>query len=200
MDKKLLISFSGAQSTGKTTLLKKLKEYNAHVRFVPEVTRLIKRECGVEINEAGNEMTQSLIMIEHFKNIVNHNRQYKNRSTILDRCLLDGVIYTNYLDNFNNLEGWCLHQALYIYESYINQYDVIFYTDPADVKLEDDGERSINKEFRDEIIYMFNRFIENDPPLLLKKGNIVVLSGTVEERLQTIQNTLSEKGLEINIK
>jgi nicotinamide riboside kinase len=171
MDKKLLISFSGAQSTGKTTLLKKLKEHNAHVKFVPEVTRLIKREYGVEINEAG--------------------------STILDRCLLDGVVYTNYLDNQNNLEGWCLHQALYVFEKYVDQYDVIFYTDPADVDLEDDGERSVDVSFRNEIIHTFDRLIQNTPRF--NNNNLVVLSGTVDERLQTIKSTLSEKGLEINI-
>lgn len=198
MDKKLLISFSGAQSTGKTTLLKKLKDHNAHVKFVPEVTRLIKREYGVEINEAGNEMTQSLIINEHFKNIINHNRQYKNRSTILDRCLLDGVVYTNYLDNQNNLEGWCLHQALYVFEKYVDQYDVIFYTDPADVDLEDDGERSVDVSFRNEIIHTFDRLIQITPRF--NNNNLVVLSGTVDERLQTIKSTLSEKGLEVNIK
>ena len=70
MKDKLLISFSGAQSTGKTTLLNHLKERNTHVNFVPEVTRLIKREYGVDINEAGSEMTQALIVTEHFKNAV----------------------------------------------------------------------------------------------------------------------------------
>ena len=197
MNTRLLISFSGAQSTGKTTLLNKLKEHNAHVRFVPEVTRLIKKEYGVEINEAGNEMTQSLIINEHFKNIINHNRQYKYRSTILDRCLLDGVVYTNYLDNHQNLEGWCLSQALYVCEKYIDQYDVIFYTDPRDVALEDDGERSIDVDFRNEIIEGFEDWALGTWGAT---GVIVVLSGTVEERLQTIQDTLLEKGLEINIR
>lgn len=193
---KLLISFSGAQSTGKTTLLKRLRRCNWDINFVPEVTRLIKREYGVEINEAGNEMTQSLIITEHFKNLRNHNKQ--SRSSILDRCLLDGVVYTNYLTNHSNLEEWCLEHALYVFKKYVSQYDVIFYTDPADVKLEDDGERSIDVSFRDEIIYGFESWMKATS--YFNSDNLIVLSGTVDERLQTIKDTLSEKGLDINIK
>jgi hypothetical protein len=163
---------------------------------VHEVTRLIKREYGVEINEAGNEMTQSLIITEHFKNLHNHNKQ--SRSSILDRCLLDGVVYTNYLTNHCNLEEWCLEHALYVFKKYVSQYDVIFYTDPADVKLEDDGERSIDVSFRDEIIYGFDSWIRASS--YFNSDNLIVLSGTVDERLQTIKDTLSEKGLDINIK
>ena len=90
---KLLISFSGAQCTAKTALLKQFRKVNWDINFVPEVTRLIKRDYGVDINEAGNEMTQALIITEHFKNINNHNKQ--KRSSILDRCILDGLIYTS---------------------------------------------------------------------------------------------------------
>ena len=94
---KLLISFSGAQCTGKTTLLKRLRKCNWDINFVPEVTRLIKREYGVDINEAGDEMTQSLIITEHFKNINNHNNQ--SRSSILDRCISISAFSFLYLSN-----------------------------------------------------------------------------------------------------
>jgi hypothetical protein len=70
---------------------------------------------------------------------------------------------------------------------------VIFYTSPDDVKLIDDGERSANAEFRDDIIKLFENYIKE------YNLKVVRLSGTVEERLQTIKDTLSKKGLEINI-
>jgi len=190
MDKKLLISFSGAQSTGKTTLLKKLKEHNAHINFVPEVTRLIKREYGVDINEDGDEMTQALIITEHYKNI--HKYKQQGRSTILDRCILDGLVYTWWLEERMQLSEWCYDYAAWVYR-YMNKYDVIFYTDPVDVEIEDDGERSVDEVFRNEIIKEFEIHTKFH-------DNIVRLTGTVEERLQTIQKTLKEKGLDINIK
>ena len=37
--------------------------------FIPEVTRLVKREYEVPINEDGDDMTQMLIMTEHIRNI-----------------------------------------------------------------------------------------------------------------------------------
>ena len=39
----MIVSFTGAQSTGKTTLLNILKEKNKDIKFVDEVTRRIKR-------------------------------------------------------------------------------------------------------------------------------------------------------------
>ena len=195
MKDKLLISFSGAQCTGKTTLLKRLRDCNSDVNFVPEVTRLIKREYGVDINEAGSEMTQALIITEHFKNINNHNKQ--DRSSILDRCILDGLIYTSWLEDNRALNTWTGNYAYHIFDNYIESYDVIFYTDASDVKIEDDGERSIDISFRNNIIARFGDWITNNPRV---REKVVVLSGTVEERLETIKRTLSEKGLDINIK
>ena len=189
MSDNLLISFSGAQCTGKTTLLKHLKEYNAHINFVPEVTRLIKREYCVAINEAGDEMTQALIITEHYKNIHKHKQQ--DRSTILDRCILDGLVYTWWLEEHMQLSDWCYDYAAWVYR-YMDKYDVIFYTDPVDVEIEDDGERSVDEVFRNEIIDEFEIHIKSH-------NNIVRLTGTVEERLQTIQKTLKEKGLDIRI-
>ena len=192
---KLLISFSGAQCTGKTTLLKRLRKVNWDVNFVPEVTRLIKRDYGVDINVAGNEMTQALIITEHFKNINNHNKQ--KRSSILDRCILDGLIYTYWLEENRALNPWTVNYAYHLFDNYIESYDVIFYTDSADVKIEDDGERSVDVGFRNDIIKRFDHWITNNPRV---KDKVVILSGTVEERLETIKKTLSEKGLDINIK
>ena len=192
---KLLISFSGAQCTGKTTLLKRLRKVNWDINFVPEVTRLIKRDYGVDINEAGNEMTQALIITEHFKNINNHNKQ--KRSSILDRCILDGIIYTSWLEENRALNPWTGNYAYHLFDNYIEGYDVIFYTDPADVNIEDDGERSVEVGFRNDIIKSFDHWITNNPRV---RDKVVILSGTVEERLETIKKTLSEKGLDINIK
>ena len=66
----MVISFSGPQSSGKTTLLNILKEKNPEINFVPEVTRLIKKKYKAKINEEGNDKTQTLIMHEHIINLI----------------------------------------------------------------------------------------------------------------------------------
>jgi len=104
----MIFSFTGAQSTGKTTLLEHLKCKNLgnhSFEFIPEVTRLVRREYEVPINEGGDDMTQMLIMTEHIRNIYKGRTDNLIRSVnkILDRCALDGIVYSHYhpkLDNF----------------------------------------------------------------------------------------------------
>lgn len=187
----MLISFSGAQSTGKTTLLNHLQERNSHIKFVPEVTRLVRREYNLPINEEGNNITQLMIISEHLRNA--YRLDVDTTSYILDRCSLDGIVYTYWLCQQNNVRLDTFSFAEMIFRETIKKYDVIFYTSPDDVKLIDDGERSVNTKFRDDIIKLFDMYISG------LNINVVTLRGTVEERLQTIKQTLANKGLEINI-
>ena len=97
----MIISFTGAPSTGKTTLLKKLIEKNGSYpfEFVPEVTRLIMREYEVPINEDGDDLTQMLIMTEHIRNLYRNrtDRLVRGVHQIYDRCAIDGIVYSHYL-------------------------------------------------------------------------------------------------------
>ena len=187
----MLISFSGPQSSGKTTLLNYLSERNPNIKFVPEVTRLIKREYNLPINEDGNVLTQMLIMAEHVRNAFHSDN--KKVDTILDRCSMDGLIYTHWLCN-QGLDMVAYSFARIIYAQTISKYDVIFYTSPDDVKLVDDGERSVNIKFREDIISLFEKHLHDN---LLP--NVTVLKGSVEERLHTIKETLIKKGIDIKI-
>jgi len=65
----MIVSFTGAQSTGKTTLLNILKEKNEDIKFVDEVTRRIKRDYNLPINEDGGNLTQFMIMSDHIANV-----------------------------------------------------------------------------------------------------------------------------------
>ena len=198
----MIFSFTGAQSTGKTTLLEHLKCTNLgspSFEFIPEVTRLVKREYEVPINESGDDMTQMLIMTEHVRNI------YKGRTDnlvrgvnkILDRCALDGIVYTHYLLDKEKISRTTYDACELIYKKLRNEYDVIFYTSPDDVELVDDGERSVDKHFREDIIGLFDMYLQYG---IIEKGpRVVYLEGTVEERLETIKSTLDKLNVDINI-
>lgn len=181
----MLISFSGAQSTGKTTLLNHLREVNCHIEFVPEVTRLIKRKYSLPINEGGTNVTQLMIMSEHLRNAYKYPDSTK---VILDRCALDGIVYTQWLYNRGKVTKSMLDAAKTIYSEIIGKYDLIFYTSPADVLLVDDGERSVDADFRNGVISIFNEYL---PSLT----NVITLSGTVEQRLKTIKKELESRNL-----
>lgn len=178
------VSFTGAQSTGKTTLLNKCKELYKDYKFVDEVTRYVRRTYDVKINEIGGTETQLYILAEHIKN---HLRPEEN--LMLDRCILDGYVYTKYQVVNGKVSEQVLHAFNGVYGVLMDKLDYIFYTDPSDVKLVDDGERSIDFKFRDDIIDIFESLItyKMSPK---NREKIVRLSGTVDERLAIIKNCL----------
>ena len=191
----MIISFSGAQSTGKSTLLNRLRPLNADIKFVPEVTRLVKREYNLPINEDGTDVTQMMIMSEHLRNA--YNREYSESNVIMDRCSLDGIVYTHWLCDNSGLNMQTYTFAQNVFSKTIEKYDIIFYTSPDDVLLEDDGERSANEKFRTEIIKLFADYMSSLSKL--DRDKVVILKGSVQDRLITIKNTLKLHNISINI-
>ena len=191
----MIISFTGAQSTGKTTLLNLIRDKNYDFNYVDEVTRRIKREYNLPINEGGGDITQSMIMADHIANVY---RKGDHDVTVLDRCAVDGVVYTQWLYNNGQVKKATLDHAKLIFEMLIEEYDAIFITSPVDVELVDDGERSTNIEFREDIQSLFDMYIGH---LMVdnKDKNVFVVAGTVEERMNYIQKVLAKKGLDIKI-
>ncbi len=185
----MIVSFTGAQSTGKTTLLNHLVDKNPYVTFVEEVTRRVKRLYDVPINEDGGDVTQFLIMADHLQNLFAKD---KEDITIFDRCAVDGVVYTRWLQLQGMVSDDVYRACCKVYDIVIDMYDVIFYTDPADVELIDDGERSVDVGFRNDIIKLFDSKLKG-------LDNVVVLSGSVEERLNTVKKTVEGLGKDIII-
>ena len=194
----MIFSFTGAQSTGKTTLLNHLHKCNGDFpfEFVPEVTRLVMRDYQMPINENGGDLTQMLIMTEHVRNIFKNKADYLIRGVhqIFDRCALDGIVYSLWLQDNGKISRRCYDACDLIYKELKDKYDVIFYTAPDDVKLVDDGERSVDVKFRNDIINTFNIFLDRG-----YDGKVVVLKGSVEERLKTIKSTLAKRDIDIKI-
>ncbi len=181
----MIITFTGVQSSGKSTLLDKMKldKRFRKFNFVPEITRRLKSQYNLSINEDGDEFTQLAILNSHLHNYLT----YRNKNAVLDRCILDGFMYTTYMYYTSKVpEALTLH-ASYLFEKIINKYDIIFYTEP-DIPLVDDGVRSVNDEFRNRMIELFEEAIKH------YKINVVKLSGTVEERLDIIYNTFDNYG------
>lgn len=176
------ISFTGAQSTGKTTLLEAIKqneEFRYKYEFIDEITRRMVKK-GLKINEAGDNTTQLLIMNEHIKNLL-----YEN--VIMDRCILDGMVYTDWLHWEGKVSNWVWRYAMEVFDHYVDRYDIIFYLKP-EFDIVDDGVRSINVTFRDEIVDRFERYIK------FVKTPVVLLTGSVEERLEQFYNTIKNHG------
>jgi len=195
----MIFSFTGAQSTGKTTLLNALYKENGDYpfTFIPEVTRLVKREYNMPINEGGGDLTQMLIMTEHVRNIYKNRADHLIRGVhqIFDRCALDGIVYSLWLLQEGKIGRSCYDACDLIWKNLKDKYDVIFYTSPDDVELVDDGERSADVKFRNDIINIFNIFLERRD----FDTEVVELKGSVKDRLKTIKSTLDKRNINIKI-
>jgi nicotinamide riboside kinase len=182
----MLISFSGAQSSGKSTLLKLCQDIIPEWNYIPEITRLVKRDYDLPINENGNDLTQMMIASEHLRNAYTK----RDSPTILDRCSLDGLVYTHWLCDHGDVSLAAYTHARWVFDNTIDKYDLIIYTQPEDVPVEDDGERSINVEFRNQIIDLFEKYMVNIPQTKLLR-----VTGPINKRMTFLMNKFETMNL-----
>ena len=183
----MLIAFTGPQSSGKTTLIDLVKDYTLKhglkFEYKPSSTRLL-RDKGFTINNIGETFddTQKAVIQSHIANIELYEQSDSN--TILDRCLLDGVVYTRYFYIQRKVSDKIMSYSESMFKKYYPKYDIVFYLDPSGVPLVADNERSTDKVFRNDIIDIFNEYLLEYP--------VTKLTGTIDNRLKTIINTISK--------
>lgn len=189
------IAFSGVQCTGKTTLINALKEDPLFEGFtvIKESIRSLK-DKGYHINEEGNDDTQIAVMNAHIMNLIPDE-------TIIDRCAIDGLCYGQYSFNHNKISIDTLNFCRVVWELTRDYYDFIFYLRP-EFDMVEDGTRSTNKEFRDEVLKIFDSYIgesynRNVNHYGMYNNNIYMISGTVEQRVQQVKQALMDKKLHL---
>jgi len=168
------IGITGAQSVGKTTLLNALRSESIFQKYTicDEVTRRVKG-YGLPINEDGNDTTQRLIMNEHIVNVFMHDRM------LTDRTALDGLVYSTYLYKHAKINQPTLNYCVDVFNAVWQKYDHVFYIEP-EFDIVDDGVRSVDLAFRDEIADIFESVIEK------KKLSMHRVKGSVRNRVNTI--------------
>lgn len=171
-------SISGAQSTGKSTIIKAIQERKLFPNntLVTEVVRTLALK-GIKINKGADHKSQMMIFEEHYKNTLRYD------NLISDRSSLDAFAYAtwDYLNGSYTYEEHKQHEAIFL--DTIKNYHLTFYVAP-EFPIVDDGFRSTDFTYQTEIHNIFLKLIKKyDLP-------VVCISGTVDQRVNIIQDSI----------
>jgi thymidylate kinase len=178
------ISFSGPSCSGKTTLVSAINwnDYFKDHYLVESHTRALKSK-GMQINEKGSDETQVAVMDIHHSNYVKFDTKTNTKTFITDRCVLDGIVYTEWLANTDRIHSNILSYASKIFMDIKDKIDILFYCEP--VEYRDDADRKLSKRDHEIICNLFESYIG-----MFDLNQVVRLRGSVEERLKIIDNKL----------
>ena len=168
------VALVGASSVGKTTVYELLKNELPEFAFKNESTRTVGR-YGFPINEQGTSETQLAISSFHLEALLEPG------DVILDRCYLDLLVYSTYMDNLSN------SAYNYILDTWMrvkDQYTHFIYF-PIEFNSVDDGVRSVNEEWRTKIDAEFKHHL-----VAIKNlgGDYLTVSGSPKQRVEQILN------------
>jgi nicotinamide riboside kinase len=173
------IGLCGTQSIGKTTLvnaLKELPEFKDYT-FRTERSKYLK-EMGIPLNTDSTLKGQCVFLAERASELMQEN-------IITDRTIIDVMAFAQASKSMDQIEK---DDFSTLARQLIKEYDYIFYIDPAGVKMEDNGVRETDLEYRDLIDFTIRNTISNNK---FRMKNFSILAGTVEERIEQLKETLS---------
>jgi len=173
------IGFTGTMSVGKTTLVNALKELPefAGYEFRTERSKYL-RDLGIPLNTDSTLKGQIIFFAERSSELFAEDM-------ITDRTVIDVMAFTRLAKSIPYFMADALNDAV---SHLIREYDYIFYVSPEGVELEDNGVRTIDAKYRNEVDKEIQNLILRHRP---KLRNYAILSGTTEERIEKIKQVMS---------
>jgi len=172
------IGLTGTMSVGKTTLVKAMstlpqfKDY-----FIATERSKYLRDLGIPLNTDSTLKGQFIFLAERCTELLHEN-------IITDRTVIDVMAFTKAAKSINSIDknAFINYAAPFIWE-----YDYIFYVSPIGVKIEDNGVRETNTDYRDLIDITIKHVIKDN---LFNIKNFGIISGTTEQRIEQIKSYL----------
>tara|TARA_B110000444_G_scaffold195466_1_gene185963 strand:- start:415 stop:942 length:528 start_codon:yes stop_codon:yes gene_type:complete len=171
------IGFCGTMSVGKTTLvneLKKLPEFKDYT-FRTERSKYLK-EMGIPLNTDSTIKGQTVFLAERASELIQEN-------IITDRTVIDVMAFTKCS---KSIPYWVKLDFCSYAHWLLDEYDYIFYVSPKGVKIEDNGVRETDLEYRNLIDSTILELVDSHQPSLIFHK----IEGTMEERIISIKETL----------
>lgn len=145
------VGITGSHGCGKTVavydLVSDLKKLNYNADLIVESAR----NCPLVINEDATINSQLWI----FGETLRREQEAKADIVVCDRTLIDVLAYTKRISEhvYRELEPFV--------DGYSKTYDIIFYMEPKEGYLKEDGKRSINVAFQKEIKVILDNIIKD---------------------------------------
>lgn len=191
-----MVSISGAQCGGKTTLINALKEcglFGDRTAFMGSPSRKANDQ-GIAINKSAGTIDQLWIVSAYVKELIAVCNDRNVEHVISDRCILDMICYIDY--HVRRASGTARHRwenvrdiTFKILCEVEELYDCHILVEP-EFELVPDGVRSIDPEFQREMVSIFKGNMESLASLY--PGKAVLVTGSVEERLSQVLRLFSE--------
>ena len=173
------IVFTGAQGTGKTTVLNEFK--NQGFKVVTEVVRQLSKQ-GVKINKDGDEDGQTKILGVYQELL----SEVSLEGYISDRCMVDVLAYSMYLAE----QGKVTDEFVQVQKEQLVKFknenpDIAYCYFPIEFGVVADGVRDTDEEFR--------AAIDHNIKAVLQEVGIqpIIVKGTVEERVAKVQRVIN---------
>lgn len=197
------IAVSGAQNTGKSTLIKDFLTVWPSYKTTSKTYREVLKEQNLPHSTFTNKQTQLTIlnwMVDELKKF------RKDDKVIFDRCPLDCLAYTLWAfeKGVSDIDEEFVSYVIKETKESMRFLDIIFYI-PADltpIKIENDGFRETSAVYRTEIDNIFKslkaQYEKNyDADIFFPKNDspgILAIAGTREQRLIEIGQYISPEG------
>lgn len=185
---------------GKTTFIQDfIKSWPMYKTSEKSYTDAIK-SSGLPYNENGSEKSQKVILDFLVDQAISYS---KDENVILDRCVLDNLAYTTWLNLKGKVSDEFLEETRLITKETLKMYDILFFLPISkynNIPLEDNGIRSTDPIYREEIDNIFKAFQQS---YLKSDGKIfptfdcpamIELYGNREERIKLTSLYITKDG------
>jgi nicotinamide riboside kinase len=169
------IGFCGTMSVGKTTLvneLAKLPEFKGYISRIERSKHLM--DLGIPLNMDSTLKGQFVFAAERASELLCDK-------ILTDRTVVDVMAFCELSTSMTANESFYLNSAL---SHLIGDYDYLFFVSPVGVKMEDNGVRETNIQYREEINKKILDILD------LRGIEYTTIQGTTEERIELVKQTI----------
>lgn len=194
------ICVTGTACQGKSTYISDFIKNWPMYKTSEKSYRDVVKEKKLNINENGDEESQKIILDVLVDQAISYS---KDDNIILDRCVLDNLAYTVWLNMNGKVSDEFVEQTRTIVHETLRMYDIILFfpiTKFSPVKMEENGLRSVDNVYREEIDSIFKIFqksyLDNDGKIFPKNDcpALIEMFGTPEERIKMTELYINKDG------